>query len=81
MAAEPEESFRLEMIVPPERVWLVRICAQLSGDATAAEDLAQETLLEAWRHRWKLHDPSGRLPWLAAIARNVCSRWHRAQAR
>jgi Sigma-70 region 2 len=54
---------------------LVRLCAVLTGDRDAAEDLAQETLLEAWRNAHKLHDPSGAERWVAAIARptlNVC---------
>jgi len=59
----------------PERRRIARLCALLSGDATAAEDLAQETLLEAWRIRDRLVDPSGSGPWLDAIARNVCRRW------
>jgi len=58
-----------------ERARIVRLCAHLTGDAQAAEDLAQETLVEAWRHAHKLHDPRGREPWLRAIARNVCLRW------
>jgi RNA polymerase sigma-70 factor (ECF subfamily) len=56
---------------------LVRLCAYFSGDSQAAEDLAQETLLEAWRNAHKLHDPSGVDHWLAAIARRVCWRWTR----
>ena len=43
----------------PVRTRLVRLCAMISGDAAAAEDLAQETLLEAWRNAHKLHDPAG----------------------
>src|SRR3954470_998446 len=58
-----------------ERRRLTRLCAVLTGDSSAAEDLAQETLLEAWRIRHRLVDPSGRGPWLDAIARNVCHRW------
>src|SRR5205085_6619275 len=64
-----------------ERARLVRLCACLTGNCDAAEDLAQETLVEAWRHAHKLHDPSGRDRWLAAIARNVCHRWLRARGR
>lgn len=64
-----------------ERRDVVRLCAWLSGDREAAEDLAQETLLEAWRNAHKLRDPSGRAPWLAAIARHVCLRWRQRQAR
>ena len=65
----------------PERRRLVRLCAALSGDRHAAEDLAQETLLEAWRNARKLHDPAGADRWLAAVARNVCLRWARRRGR
>lgn len=64
-----------------ERAWLVRYCASLSGRPEQAEDLAQETLVEAWRNRQKLVDPTGRLPWLAAIARYIVQRWFRQQGR
>ena len=53
---------------------LVRLCTQLSGSSEAAEDLAQETLYEAWRHRDHLDDPQGQARWHTAIARNVCLR-------
>jgi DNA-directed RNA polymerase specialized sigma24 family protein len=33
-----------------ERARLVRLCARLTGNIDVAEDLAQETLFEAWRH-------------------------------
>jgi RNA polymerase sigma factor (sigma-70 family) len=64
-----------------ERARLVRLCAVLSGDGEAAEDLAQETLLEAWRHRHKVTDARGADRWIAAIARNVCLRWGRTRGR
>jgi RNA polymerase sigma factor (sigma-70 family) len=64
-----------------ERARLVRLCARLTGNADAAEDLAQDTLLEAWNHSYKLRDPQGRDRWLGAIARNVCRRWAREQGR
>jgi RNA polymerase sigma factor (sigma-70 family) len=62
-----------------EREQLVRLCAHLSGNAEASEDLAQETLIEAWRHQQSLRDPEKRSAWLAGIARNVCKRWLRAR--
>lgn len=64
-----------------ERRRLVRLCAAISRDREAAEDLAQETLLEAWRNRHKLRDPAGTELWLNAIARNVCLRWGRRRGR
>jgi RNA polymerase sigma-70 factor (ECF subfamily) len=65
----------------PERRRMVRLCATLSGDPAAADDLAQETLLQAWRIRDRLTDPSGSGPWLDAVARNVCRRWRVGAAR
>lgn len=67
--------------LPADRDRLVRLCAHLSGRADAAEDLTQETLIEAWRQRHKLERPDGQSQWLAAIARNVCMRWRRREAR
>lgn len=66
---------------PARRLRLVRYCAAVSGDREAAEDLAQETLLEAWRNSHKLVEPAGADRWLAAIARNVCLRWARRRSR
>ena len=60
---------------------LVGLCSAISGDRAAAEDLAQETLLEGWKNRHRLREPDGADAWLAAIARNVCLRWARRQGR
>ncbi len=68
-----------DLVTEAERAWLVRCCARLSGQPESAEDMAQETLVEAWRNRHKLTDPSGRRPWLAAIARHIVQRWARQQ--
>jgi RNA polymerase sigma-70 factor (ECF subfamily) len=76
-----ENAVAWDLTLPAERARLVRLCACLTGNSDTAEDLAQETLVEAWRHAHKLHDPSGRDRWLAAIARNVCRRWSRARGR
>ena len=62
---------------PAQRARLVRLCTAVVGDTSAAEDLAQETLLTAWRLQHRLTDPSGADAWLNAIARNVCRRWLR----
>ncbi|HEX3722998.1 MAG TPA: sigma factor, partial [Nitrolancea sp.] len=62
-------------VATAERSRLVRLCAHLSGNAEAAEDLAQETLTEAWRQRHKLYDLDGMGRWLSVIARYICLRW------
>ena len=71
----------LEAAIPSERERLVRLCARLTGDTEAAEDLAQETLYEAWRNAHKLRDEEGYAQWLSAIARNVSLRWMRINGR
>ncbi len=72
-------SVALTATLGEQRARLTRLCARLTGDADAAEDLAQETLLEAWRAADKLRDADGLAPWLSAIARNVCLRWARSR--
>jgi len=47
-----------EVTLAAERARLVRLCARLTGDAGAAEDLAQETLLVAFQHEQALRDPA-----------------------
>jgi hypothetical protein len=49
-----------EIAGPEERAHVVRLCTALTGNSEVAEDLAQETLLEAWRHLDGLHTPHGR---------------------
>jgi len=78
-AAETTDDWAIA--VASERTRLVGLCARLTGDGHAAEDLAQETLMEAWRHRQELHDPTGLSRWLTAIARHVCRRWLRRRGR
>jgi RNA polymerase sigma factor (sigma-70 family) len=81
MVKQTLKEFQLEAALLAERARLVRLCARISGDPNAAEDLAQETLIEAWRHQQRLRDPGGYAPWLSAIARNVSLRWARRSGR
>ena len=71
----------LDEALAAERTRLVCLCARISGDGHAAEDLAQETLVEAWRSLAKLREPDALAPWLNAIAHNVCLRWIRGRGR
>jgi RNA polymerase sigma factor (sigma-70 family) len=64
-----------------QRERIVRFCARFTGSTDAAEDLAQETLIEAWRHGYKLRTLEAAGPWTLAIARNVCMRWRQRQQR
>ncbi len=71
----------LEVSLALERPRLVGLCARLTGRNDIAEDLAQETLLEAWRHLNDLRDQQKFSQWLSGIARNVCLRWQQKQGK
>lgn len=89
LSLQPSRASSLSMlqeVLAHERASLVRFCAHLTGAPSVAEDLAQETLLEAWRNVHKFSSPPqqdhGELQahlhkWLFAIAHNVCLRWGR----
>jgi RNA polymerase sigma factor (sigma-70 family) len=77
--ANSPDTIAMQTALAAERPRLVAFCAHVSGSWDAAEDLAQETLLEAWRIRDRLRDLDSLAPWLTAIARNVCLRWRRSR--
>src|SRR5947208_6787284 len=77
----PEQPAQLQEITPDERQRLLAYCTRVTADVQAAEDLVQQTLLEAWQHASRLYAPEMRMPWLFGIARNVGLRWLRAQGR
>lgn len=70
-----------QMDIALDRARLVRLCGRLTGDPSAAEDLAHEVLLIAWRTSHRLYGEEARWPWLAGIARNVCRHWARGRRR
>lgn len=68
-------------VSPEERMGLLGFCLGITKNRDAAEDLVQETLLEAWLHEVALRDATKRAQWLYGIARNVCLRWLRRRGR
>jgi RNA polymerase sigma-70 factor (ECF subfamily) len=76
-----DQAVAMPEMLAVERQRLVHLCGHLSDNAGVAEDLAQETLLEAWRHREELREPERYAEWLSGIARNVCLRWQRRHLR
>lgn len=80
--SEPSDLYiRLEA----ERPRLVRLCTSWLGDPVAAEDVVQETLIEAWRKIETLRDPQAFRGWLSGIARHMSLRrlrqWGRDSSR
>jgi len=65
-------------VLAGERDRLVRLCLRFSGgNLDLAEDLAQETMIEAFRSSSQIRDRGAWRSWLSGIARNVCLRWAR----
>ncbi|HSK89396.1 MAG TPA: RNA polymerase sigma factor [Anaerolineales bacterium] len=75
------EGMDFETKLADERSRLVRLCAWFSGNQEAAEDLAQETLMAAWKSRDQLTSLDKLKPWTSAIARNICLNWTRGYYR
>jgi len=76
-----EEELDFETGLADERPRLVRLCAWFAGSQEAAEDLAQETLIAAWKSIDQLSSFDKLKPWTSAIARNICLNWSRRDYR
>lgn len=72
-----QETVDFETLLAGERPRLIHLCAWFSGSQEAAEDLAQETLIAAWKNQSQLTSPEKLKPWTTSIARNVCLNWSR----
>jgi RNA polymerase sigma-70 factor (ECF subfamily) len=72
-----KETIDFETLLMDEWPRLVRLCAWFAGSPEAAEDLAQETLIAAWKSREQLTSIDGWKPWTSAIARNISLNWSR----
>jgi RNA polymerase sigma-70 factor (ECF subfamily) len=68
----------MEQVFTESRPHLLRL-AYLNGMSTdIADDVVQETMMEAWRRIGHLRDPQRFDAWLDGICRNICRR-HQAQ--
>lgn len=82
MAADPSSVMRRLHDEHAAALWAY--CLHLTGnDRARAEDVAQETLLRAWRHAGDLTDARGSVrSWLFTVARNiVIDEWRTRRAR
>ena len=59
---------------------VVALCCARAG-SSQAEDLAQETLLRAWKNLSELREPAKFGSWLLGTSARLCLDWRRAKAR
>ncbi len=72
---------QLDEILAAARPRLSQLARKHGVAPDAADDVVQETLLEAWRHLDNLRNPERFDAWLDGICRNVCLRWTYAQGK
>lgn len=83
VASEVSESRQAlyEQMVDEHSDDLFRLAYRLCGDRCQAEDLVQETFVQAWRSLGTLRDRAAARGWLAQILRHVWYRFCREQRR
>jgi RNA polymerase sigma factor (sigma-70 family) len=81
LAARLGEKTAFATLVDRHRVMLVALCRRTLGDASLAEDAAQEAVLQAMLNLDRLRESRRFGAWLAGIGLNVCRRWlHEARS-
>jgi len=80
----PDEVALMNQLHEEHALALWRFCLRLVGnDEGRAEDVVQETMLRAWRHRAVLESsPPALRAWLYTVARNIVTdEWRRQRTR
>src|SRR5262245_28798022 len=72
---------QIHAMLERERSRIAGLCASLVSNAAVAEDVAQETPYEAWKHRHNMRAHDRSAEWLTDSARNVCRRWKQREHR
>ena len=76
---EPSGSFE-ELIREHQRM-IHSLCYRMTGSLADAEDLAQETFIQAYQHRDSFRGEARVSSWLYRIALNQCLNWRKRAAR
>ncbi len=78
---EITQPHNLQELVETEAARLLRSAYLLCGDETEAQDLVQETFLQARKSAHRFRGDSAAYTWLYGILRNLCRRHLRKQGR
>ena len=70
----------LDEMLAAARPRLLRLAQQQGVTPDAADDVVQDTLVEAWQHLDHLRTPESFDAWLNGICRNVSLRWNRTHS-
>jgi RNA polymerase sigma-70 factor (ECF subfamily) len=81
MASDGEARQRFEVCIESCAEPLFRVAYRLTGDRSWAEELVQETYLNAWRNLHSLRKPEQMRSWLFSILRNQHSKLNRRRFR
>lgn len=68
-------------LVERHRAALQRLCLRVTGNRPDAEELAHDAFVEGYLKLAQLRDPEKFLPWLRALALNLCRAWYRRRQR
>ncbi|MCB9378613.1 MAG: sigma-70 family RNA polymerase sigma factor [Holophagales bacterium] len=79
-AGRESRDVAIPRLVDQEGARLLAFARRYCGDGSEAEDLVQETFVQAFRAWDQLQDPSAARSWLYAIARRACQRMHRRRS-
>ena len=72
-----EEAFAALVRAHQDRLY--RVALRMAGSPTDAQDVVQETLLQAWQHLPSFRGQSGFSTWVTRILINRCHNLHRAR--
>jgi RNA polymerase sigma-70 factor, ECF subfamily len=70
-----------EALIREHQRMIYSLCYRMSGSAADAEDLAQETFIQAYQHLDGFRGEAGLRTWLYRIAVNLCLNWQKREQR
>jgi RNA polymerase sigma-70 factor (ECF subfamily) len=70
-----------EALIRDHQRMIYSLCYRMSGSAEDAEDLSQETFIQAYQHLDAFRGEAGVWTWLYRIAVNLCLNWRKREQR